>query len=347
MGQLKDLLPLNQSYHPVASKPVQAANPERIKVVRFSFRKWALGLGMVAAVAAVTVMLIWGRSQPELHKPLPYLYQDTRQLVIYVNAAARLVEKRGPAAFREFAVRGSRWFNNRHYLFVYDNSGVCLFHPAIPQLEGWNLLDFKDIDGRPVGRWINEIGHQPGPDASGWLFYKWQSPNDLTATWKMSYVRKAIGPNGKIYLVGSGLHNFKIEPIFVRQCVNRAVKLLKSRGEEFAFARFRDRASRFFFCGTYIYVMNDKGQCLVDPAFPHLEMRDLTTQKDALGHYMVKEMLQRLQKHNSAWVQYMIPRPGSNLPSRKLAYLRKVEINGQTLIVGADFFQATPIWMKP
>ena len=34
------------------------------------------------------------------------------------------------------------------------------------------------------------------------------------------------------------------------------------------------------------------------------------------------------------------------MPSRKLAYLRKVEVNGETLIVGADFFQATPIWMK-
>jgi hypothetical protein len=316
-------------------------------VVKFPSRKLALGLGAFLAVAAVTALMVWGHSHPELHKPLPYLYQDTRQLVIFVEEAAHLVEKRGPEAFREFSVRGSRWLNDRHYLFVYDINGVCLFHPAIPALVGWNVLDFKDMNGKPVGRWIVEIGHRPGPDASGWLFYLWAAPSDLTPTWKMSYVRKAIGPDGKIYLVGSGLHHFKIEPIFVRWCVDRAVKLLKSKGEQIAFARFRDRASRFFFCDTYIYVMNDKGECLVDPAFPHLEMRDLTRSKDALGHHMVKEMLQLLQNHNSARVQYMIPRPGSTLPSRKLAYLRKVKINGQTLIVGADFFQAVPIWMKP
>jgi hypothetical protein len=316
-------------------------------VVGFPLKKLALGLGAVLAVAAITGLMVWGRSQPEFHKPLPYLYQDTRQLVIFVEEAARLVEKRGPKAFREFSVRGSRWLNDRHYLFVYDANSVCLFHPAIPELVGWNLLDFKDMNGKPVGQWINEIGHRPQPDASGWLFYLWQAPTDLTPTWKMSYVRKAIGPDGKIYLVGSGLHHFKIETVFVRRCVDRAAQLLKNQGKAIAFARFRDRASRFFFCDTYIYVINDKGQCLVDPGFPNLEMRDLTNFKDALGHHVIKEMLQRLQKHDTAWVQYMIPRPGSTLPSRKLAYLRKVKINGQTLIVGADFFVATPIWMKP
>jgi hypothetical protein len=316
-------------------------------VVRFPLRKLALGLGAVLAVAAVTGLMVWGRSQPELRKPLPYLYQDTRQLVVFVEEAARLLEKRGPEAFRQFGVRGSRWLNKSRYLFAYDINGVCLFHPAIPELVGWNSLEFKDMNGKPVGRWINEIGHRPEPDASGWLFYLWQAPTDLTPTWKMSYVRKAIGPDGKIYLVGSGVHHFKIETIFVRRCVDRATKLLKSQGRALAFARFRDGASRFFFCDTYIYVINDKGQCLVDPAFPNLEMRDLTHFQDALGHYVVKEMLQRLKNHETAWVQYMIPRPGSTLPSRKLAYLRKVKLNGQTLIVGADFFVATPIWMKP
>ncbi len=316
------------------------------KVAGLPLRKLALGLGAVLAVAGITALVVWGHSQPKFRKPLPYVYQDTRQLVITVEDAARLVEKRGPAAFREFSVRGSRWLHGSHYLFVYDINGVCLFHPITPQLVGWNLLHFKDANGKPVVRWICDIGRRPQPDASGWIFYLWQAPTDLTPTWKMSYVRKAIGPDGQIYLVGSGLHHFKIEPIFVRRCVDRAAKLLQSQGERAAFARFRDRGSRFFFCDTYIYVMNDKGECLVDPAFPHMEMRDLTTCKDALGHHMVKEMLQRLQKHNTAWVQYMIPRPGSNLPSRKLAYLRKVKVNGQTLIVGADFFQATPIWMK-
>jgi signal transduction histidine kinase len=309
-------------------------------------RKLALGLGALAVVAGVTILTVWGHSNPDLHKPLPYLYEDTRQLVFYVEEAARLIEKIGPEAFREFSIRGSHWLSDSHYLFVYDINGVCLFHPAIPELLGKHLLDLKDMNGKPVGRWINEIGCRPEPDASGWVFYLWKAPTDLTPTWKNSYIRKAVGPGGKVYLVGSGVHHFKIETIFVRQCVDMAVELLKSQGKEVAFARFRDRASRFFFCDTYIYVLNTKGQSLVDPAFPTMERRDLTHFKDAVGHYVIREMLHRLQDSDTAWVQYMLPRPGAALPSRKLAYLRKVEVNGETLIVGADFFQATPIWMK-
>ena len=302
-------------------------------MVRFSLQKLALGLGALLAVVAVTILMVWGRSNPDLHKPLPYLYEDTKQLVFLVEEAARLVEKRGPEAFPEFSVQGSRWLDDSHYLFVYDINGVCLFHP-------------KDMNGKPVGRWINEIGHRPERDASGWVFYLWKAPTNMTPTWKNSYVRKAVGPQGKVYLVGCGLHHFKIETTFVRQCVDRAVRLLKDQGKEVAFARFRDRASRFFFCDTYIYVFNTRGQCLVDPAFPNLERRDLTRAKDAVGHQVVKEMLHRLQNRDTAWVQYMLPKPGATMPSRKLAYLRKVKVNGETLIVGADFFQATPVWMK-
>ena len=315
-------------------------------MVRFSLQKLALGLGALLAVVAVTILMVWGRSNPDLHKPLPYLYEDTKQLVFLVEEAARLVEKRGPEAFPEFSVQGSRWLDDSHYLFVYDINGVCLFHPAIPELVGRNLLDFKDMNGKPVGRWINEIGHRPERDASGWVFYLWKAPTNMTPTWKNSYVRKAVGPQGKVYLVGCGLHHFKIETTFVRQCVDRAVRLLKDQGKEVAFARFRDLSSRFFFCDTYIYVFNTEGQCLVDPAFPHLERRDLTKAKDAVGHQVVKEMLHRLQNRDTAWVQYMLPKPGATMPSRKLAYLRKVKVNGETLIVGADFFQATPVWMK-
>jgi signal transduction histidine kinase len=63
--------------------------------------------------------------------------------------------------------------NKNRYLFAYDINGVCLFHPAIPELVGWNSLEFKDMNGQPVVRWINGIRHRPKPDASGWLFYLW------------------------------------------------------------------------------------------------------------------------------------------------------------------------------
>lgn len=299
------------------------------------------------AAAAIVAMLALGHLDIERQTTtLPYIYKDTRQLVLLVESAARLLEVEGPEAFREFAVKGSRWLNDDYYLFVYNLEGVCLFHPIAPELVGRNLMALKDMNGKPMVREITDIGRRPGPQASGWVFYLWEPRADLAPSWKASYIRKAVGPDGKVYMVGCGVHNFKIEEIFVKDCVDRAVQLLVSQGKAAAFAQFRDRSSPFFFCGTYIYVFNDKGWCLVDPGFPNQEMRDMTYFRDAMGHYVIKDMLKRLEKDDAAWLQYMLPKPGSMLPSRKLAYFRKVKVNGETLMVGADFFLATPIWMK-
>lgn len=57
-------------------------------------------------------------------------------------------------------------------------------------------------------------------------------------------------------------------------------------------------------------------------------------------------MIQKLAKNDEAWVQYMWPKPGGILPSRKVAYIRKVRIGEEVFIVGSDFFSASPIWMK-
>jgi signal transduction histidine kinase len=305
---------------------------------------WAVGV--VLATALVALLFLQSRQEGPLPS-LPYVYQDTKHLVLLVDSAASLVEQRGSGAFQEFAVPGSRWFNATHYIFIYDINGVCLFHPAEPELVGKNLINLKDMNGKPILRWITDIGRRPGPQASGWVFYLWARRAELTPTWKMSYIRKAIGPDGRVYLVGSGVHSFKIEPVFVKDAVDRAAELLESRGKETAFAQFRDLASPFFFCDTYISVLDTRGQCLVDPAFPSLERRNMLQIQDATGHYVVKEMLKLLQRNNTARLEYMVPpKSGTTLLTRKLAYLRKVKVQGEALIVMSDFPLATPIWMK-
>jgi signal transduction histidine kinase len=74
--------------------------------------------------------------------------------------------------------------------------------------------------------------------------------------------------------------------------------------------------------------------------------RDLSEFQDAVGFYAIREVLKKLAQANEAWVQYLWPKPGSSVTSRKLVYVRKVAAGGETLVVGSDFFLATPIWMK-
>jgi signal transduction histidine kinase len=153
-------------------------------------------------------------------------------------------------------------------------------------------------------------------------------------------------PDGKIYVIGSGIADIKIERRFIEERVRMACEQLQAKGKEAAFREFRDRGSRFVFLDTYIFVLDARGRTVVDPAFPTQAGRDLSEFQDAVGRYAFREMLQKLQRVDEAWVQYLWPKPGSSLPSRKLVYVRKLKVGGETFIVGSDCFLATPVWMR-
>ena len=300
-------------------------------------------LGLIA-VATLCCAPVGAQARDKLSL---YTYSDTRALVSLVEEAAALVERDGERAFQQFAVKGSKWLNGDTYFFAYLLDGTCVFHPITPELVGKNVLDLRDLNGKPIIQNIVDIGKKPGNDASGWVFYLWENQVQLTPMWKSTYVRKVVAPDGKTYVIGSGLYDIKVERVFIEERVNRAADLLKGEGTAAAFKQFQDPASPFYFLNSYIFVLNEKGETLVDPAFPTLAGgRNLADFQDAVGFHAIKEVLQKLEKADAAWVQYLWLKPGSPMPSRKLLYARKVKIGDETLIVGSDFFVATPIWMR-
>jgi signal transduction histidine kinase len=315
-------------------------------------RKYAVKMLIMPAMIAMSAMFVYrvtpamAASKETANSPSVYLYQDTRRLVQLVEDAAGLLEQKGPAAFEEFKIKGSRWFDDKRYLFVYDLSGTCLFHAVEPELVGKNLITLRDMNGKPVIRLITDIGRKEGARASGWVFYLWEDGTQISPLWKGSYIRKVMMRDNRIYLIGCGLYQLKIEKEFVRERVNLAVEALRAKGKEAAFEDFRNPASPFIFLDTYIFVLRMDGRSLVDPAYPTHAGRDLSGFRDAIGVYVVREMIEKLAHSDEAWVQYMWPKPGASLPSRKLAYVRKVIIGNESFIVGAEFFLATPIWMR-
>jgi signal transduction histidine kinase len=300
---------------------------------------------LVALVAALNVTCSIAAAAPS-DKLSRYTYEDTKRLVAFVEDAASLIEHEGAAAFPKFAQKGSRWFNEEHYLFIYTADGTNVFHPFQRAFVGKNLIALRDMNGKPMVRLIADIGKRSEPDASGWVFYLWEDGTELAPQWKSSYVRKAIAPNGKTYLVGSGLFNMKTEKAWVQDRVDLAAQVLKAQGPARAFKQFSARSTPFVFLDTYIFVLDMHGTTIVDPAYPTMAGRNLSGFKDATGMYVIQIVLNKLQNADTAWVQYLWPKPGESLPSRKLMYARKVNVHGKTFVVGSDFFLPTPIWMR-
>lgn len=277
-------------------------------------------------------------------KPVQYKYKETEDLVSYVHNAAELLEKKGEDAFQDFRKKRSKWFNQNRYLFVYDPSGRNVFHPVNPELEGKNLINMKDIDGKPVIRFLIKAAME-SETGSGWVHYLWISPGDIFPNWKSSYVIKVMTPSQQVYIIGSGQYNMRMEKQFIVESVDTAVNLIKEKGTG-AFDTFRDRSSRFTFCGIYIFVIDENGAAVVDPAFPTQSGRSLIDLKDAIGRYIVREMIEKLKKQDSAWIMYMWPELGEVRPSKKLAYIKKIKVGDKYYIVGSTLFVANPIWMK-
>ncbi|HEY8322104.1 MAG TPA: cache domain-containing protein [Candidatus Baltobacteraceae bacterium] len=275
-----------------------------------------------------------------------YAYDDTKHLVALVDAAAAAIHADGlTSACAQFAQKNSRWYFGQYYLFVYALDGTAVCHAASPNLVGKHLMGLRDMNGKPIVRFITDIGKRPQADASGWVFYLWQEQSQLGPSWKSAYLRK-VTAGGTTYVVGSGLYQMRTEKAWVQERVDAAAALLASKGEKAAFAQFEDPASPFVFNDTFVFVLDARGRTLVDPAYPTMAGRDLADFRDAVGNRPVAAAMRALQRADATWMQYLWPAPGSGEPTRKLIYLRKVVVDGKTLYVGTDLFLATPIWMR-
>lgn len=282
------------------------------------------------------------------HNLSKYLYEDTKQLVMLVEDAASLIESKGKEAFKDFGVKGSKWLNDKYYLFVYDLTGKSVFHAIEPGLVGQDLSRFRDLDGRPVIALITDIGKKNQPQASGWVFYLWEDPwKSLVPCWKSSYVRKATAPDGAVYLVGSGLYNMKVEREFLRECIDDAAELIINKGKEAAFGELSDRSSAFHIENTYITVTDDSANILVDPSFPKLtKKRSLANSRDKTGKNIADEIFKGLKDKDRLWVSAIWPKGDTGRLARHMIYVRKVAVGGETFYVFAAIAAAKPIWMK-
>ena len=265
-----------------------------------------------------------------------YQYQETRELVRFVTAATDAIRNEGEAVFPAFRVKDSRWYQGERYVFVWDLQGNRYVYPPDLAHEKGNQAALKDIDGKPIGQMF--IDAAAGPSGEGWVHYQWYKPGDPEPSWKSTYVMRAVAPDGKTYLVGSGEYNMRVERAFVIDVVQQAAALLQREGRK-AFATLRDKSSPFFFHNTYVFVDTTDGVELVNPAFPALEGRSLIDTRDAKGKLLVRDYIEAAQKHGAAWVSYYWPRPGTRNPVRKLTYVEKVRVGNEDLIVGAGIYE--------
>ena len=128
--------------------------------------------------------------------------REAARIEVIVNKAAELVEKQGRAAFSQFRRRGTEWWFDDVYLFVFDMSGNILLNAAFPKREGTNRLGERDADGKLFHEGSISVVQS---DGSGWVDYMFPKPGQNNPTVKWSYVR-SVTIDGKPGLIGAGFY---------------------------------------------------------------------------------------------------------------------------------------------
>ena len=259
----------------------------------------------------------------------------TGQLMALVREGAALFEKAGDAAYAEFRTKGSKWFRDDTYFIVYTLDGIRTFHGADPSLEGKDVSDARDVQGRPYGRMFRQIG--ASPSGEGWVHYMYPEPGDIFPAWKSTFIKRVRSPSGKQHLIGSAVYNMKMEKAFIEDVVNRAAALVATHGEA-AFDQLRDKTGPFVFMDTYVFVDSPDGTERVNTAYPAVEGKNLLDVKDVNGKALVREYIEAASKAGSAWVEYYWYKPGQNIPVRKQAYVRRVRHGADTYFVGSGLY---------
>ncbi len=271
-----------------------------------------------------------------------YQFRETINLINFVKQAAEQVAKHGKLAFLDFNKQGSKWYKGQKYIFVYDLNGFCVFHPIEKDFIGKNMLYLRDMNNKPIIKHIVDIA-SISENAEGWVHYLWANMGEFFPEWKNAFVMRVRGPDGKDYAIGSGTYDIRTEKEFMTTVVDSAYFLIKREGDA-AFAKLMDKSTIYHFEDIYVFVISMEGKAIVDPVFPGIAGRNLAGFRDKVGNYVVVDIIEKLEFNDKALVLYAWPRPGLSNPSKKVAYVRKVKVNGEYVIVGSSMYIEEPIW---
>jgi len=95
-------------------------------------------------------------------------------------------------------------FGKDGYFFIYDFNGVNIAHPRKPQLEGKNLFNFQDKNGKYLIQELIKKAKQGG----GYTHYLWDKPSAGKPVEKLGY---SIALDKWQWMIGTGLYIDDIE----------------------------------------------------------------------------------------------------------------------------------------
>jgi signal transduction histidine kinase len=276
------------------------------------------------------------------------MYNDRMERAFVQDAvvdAVGQIERNGKATFPLFHDPKGPYIAKDAYIFVFDSNGIDLVNPGFPNLEGRNLMDLKDTQGKQLIREMFKVVQTRG---SGWVDYMWPKPGESVSTQKSAYVIKAkVGDQW--VLVGCGVYladapkavsvTKKMTAPELMTLVREGATVLEEQGEK-AYPEFRKMGSKWFRDDTYLFVYTMDGTRIFHAANPASEGENVSGLKDILGRPIGKMILEAAgSPSGEGWVHYTYPEPGDIFPTWKSTFVKRVTFpSGKQYVLGCGIY---------
>ena len=193
-------------------------------------------------------------------------------------------------------------YGNSGYFWVNDTSSVIVIHPIKPELNGKDMLDYKDKNGKQIFKEFSAVAKSNG---EGFVDYVWPKPGFEAPQLKVSFV-KLFKPYN--WVIGTGEY---VENVTSKM----QEEALKTIGE----MRYANN--------DYFWINDSSPKMIMHPVSKHLDGKDLSSNADAKGKKLFIEMSKVANGNKSGGlVKYWWDKPEKkNDPKEKFSYVQKFE----------------------
>jgi methyl-accepting chemotaxis protein len=193
-------------------------------------------------------------------------------------------------------------YGSSGYFWINDTNAVMIVHPIKPEMNGKDLVEFKDKGGKQIFKEFSTVAKSNG---EGFVDYVWPKPGFEAPQLKVSFV-KLFKPFN--WVIGTGEY---VENVTSKM----QEEALKTLGE----MRYANN--------DYFWVNDSSPKMIMHPVSKHLDGKDLSANADAKGKKLFVEMA-KVSNENKAGglVKYWWDKPGKkDDPKEKFSYVQKFE----------------------
>ena len=193
-------------------------------------------------------------------------------------------------------------YGSSGYFWINDTNAGMVVHPIKPEMNGKDLVDFKDKGGKQIFKEFSTVAKN---NSEGFVDYVWPKPGFEAPQLKVSFV-KLFKPYN--WVIGTGEY----------------VENVTSKMQEEALKTISEMR---YANNDYFWVNDSSPKMVMHPIKPELNGNDLSENKDAKGKKHFVEMTQVVKKNkDGGLVKYWWDKPGkAGDPREKFSYVQKFE----------------------